>query len=67
MSTPFMVKQTITYSDGTETVVNYVDNPDRQEIEATVAEAVEGDHKVSDEVEAPKKKKKKVVDEQEEV
>lgn len=36
-----MVSQTITYSDGTTTTVNYQKNADAAEIEATVAEEKE--------------------------
>ena len=50
MSEKYMVKQTIAYSDGTETVLNYEQNGAAVEIEATVAEAVAGDHKVSRDV-----------------
>lgn len=39
---PYMVKQTITFSDGTETVLNYTQNENQAEIEKTVAEAIEG-------------------------
>lgn len=51
MSDPFMVKNTITYSDGSEIVVNYTDNKNREAIEEAVAEATEGDHKISHDVE----------------
>ncbi len=35
----YMTKQTIEYSDGTETVLTYTKNPEGELIEATVAEA----------------------------
>lgn len=41
--TKYMVSSTHKFSDGTETVVNYKANPDQEEIETTVAEAVESD------------------------
>lgn len=49
--TKHMVSSTHKYSDGTETVVNYTANPDQEEIEATVAEAVESDHRNPDGIE----------------
>lgn len=39
MEKPYMVSETIKYSDGSEKVITYVENPDAQEIEAAVAEA----------------------------
>lgn len=42
-----MVSQTIKYSDGTETVMNFVANENQVEIEAEVSEAIMGDHKIS--------------------
>lgn len=37
----YMVSNTIKYSDGTETVLNYVKNPEGEVIEAEVAQAIE--------------------------
>lgn len=39
MEKPHMVRQTITYSDGTETVYNYRPQDNATEIETTVADA----------------------------
>ncbi len=54
--TKYLVSSTHKYSDGTETVVNYVANPNIGTIETTVAEAIEG-HVLEEEV--PKKRAKK--------
>ncbi len=40
MSDKYMVSQTIKYSDGSETTLNYKANENMEEIETTVAEAV---------------------------
>jgi hypothetical protein len=48
---PYMVSNTIKYSDGTETVVNYNQNGDQVEIEAAVAAAT--DHSPSEEIDVP--------------
>lgn len=40
MSEPYMIKQTIQYSDGSETVLNFNANNQQEEIETIVAEAV---------------------------
>lgn len=40
MSEKYMTKQTIEYSDGTETVLNFNANGQQEEIETVVAEAV---------------------------
>lgn len=42
--TKYMVSSTHKFSDGTETVVNYVANPNQEEIEAKVSGAVASDH-----------------------
>ncbi len=53
MEKPYMIEQVIKFSDGTETVIKYKPNPlGATEIETKVAEAVEGDHRVSSEVTA---------------
>jgi hypothetical protein len=41
MSEPHMIKQTISFSDGTETVIEYKANENAEVIEEMVAEAVE--------------------------
>lgn len=40
MSEKYMVSQTIKYSDGTETTMEYTANPNQEVIEETVHEAV---------------------------
>lgn len=52
--TKHMVSSTHKYSDGTETIVNYVANPEKEEIEEKVAEAVESDHTNPDGIEENK-------------
>lgn len=49
--TKYMVSSTHKYSDGTETVVNYTANPDQEEIETKVAEAIASDHRNPDGIE----------------
>ncbi len=58
---PWMVKQTITFSDGTETVINYRQNGNQDAIEQASAEMVEAN---AEPVEEKPKRKKKVVDEE---
>lgn len=41
MEKPYMVKQVITFSDGSETVLNYNKNGNQEEIETVNAEIVE--------------------------
>lgn len=41
MSDKYMVEQVIKYSDGTETVLTYGENPASAQVEATVAEATD--------------------------
>lgn len=40
MDKPFMIKNTIEYSDGTETVITYNENENKESIETRVAEDV---------------------------
>lgn len=40
--TKYIVSSTHKYSDGTETTVNYVANPNMLEVQETVAKAIEG-------------------------
>ncbi len=41
MSEPYPVKEVITYSDGSEKIVNFTVNPNAEVIEETVAKEVE--------------------------
>lgn len=64
MSEKYMVSQTIKYSDGSETTLNYVKNEKGEEIETIVSEAIaetSPEEEIEEEaVETPKKKSKKV-------
>jgi hypothetical protein len=45
---PHMVKQTVTFSDGTETVINYQPQENAEEIETKVAEDVAVEDEMSE-------------------
>lgn len=45
---PYLTKIIKEYSDGTKTTIECKPNPNADEIEAKVAEAISGDHKLSE-------------------
>jgi hypothetical protein len=60
MEKPYMVKSTIEYSDGTETITSYLPNGDKEVIENRVAEDIAiGEAKDRGEILEPVKKTRK--------